>query len=141
MRLESYPHNALRKAFTVSTVGEAAVKYFGFATGKGSALGVCPKSFKCNAGAGAGAFGAVPVVPVWAPATTATLRTDANPANIHFEIFKELFLRRRSARAALLLHLNLDRNGKPAPGSKRFFGHLQHRSRLLPLVFAPFNQL
>jgi hypothetical protein len=87
--LESYPHNAFRKAFTVSTVGEGAVKYFGFAGGNGSAFGVCPRSFNCNAGVGAVAFGAVPVVPVWAPATAATLRTDANPANIHFEIFKE----------------------------------------------------
>src|SRR6185437_16889797 len=141
IRLASYPHNAFRNAFTVSTEGEGAVKYFGFAAGNGSGLLVCPRSFRCSAGAGgAVVFGAVPVVPVCAPAMTETLRTDANPANIHFEIFKESFLRHRSARAALLLHLNLDRYGKPSPGSERFFCYFQHRSRLLALIFTALNQ-
>src|SRR6185312_10805341 len=157
MRLESYPHSAFKKEFTVSTVGVAAVKYLGFTGGNGSGLLICPRSFNFSgagvvafcAGAGAAALGAVapvcapavPVVPVCAPAATATLRTDANPANMSFEIFKESFLRRRSTRTASLLHLNLDRNGEPAPRPKRFFCHLQHRRCLLSLVLAALHQL
>src|ERR1700730_4166375 len=115
MRFESYPHSAFKNALTVSTVGEAAVKYFGFAGGNGSALGVCPISCNCSGAAGfcagaagAGAAGApVPVCvpgcdPVCAPITAVTLRAAANPANIQYEIFKESILRRRCPRAALL---------------------------------------
>src|SRR6266550_239788 len=59
MRFESYPHSAFKNALTVSTVGEVAVKYFGFAGGNGSALAGCPISCNCSGAAGfcAGAAG------------------------------------------------------------------------------------
>src|SRR5712664_3476300 len=52
MRFGSYPQSVFKNALTVSTVGEAAVKYFGFTGGNGSALGVCPIS--CNSSGAAG---------------------------------------------------------------------------------------
>src|SRR6202042_2665020 len=147
------PHSDFKNALTVSTVGESAVKYFGFAAGKGSALVVCPRFCNCSGAAGfcgpaagtgccaaGGACGAVEV-PVCAPATAVTLRTAVNPANTQSEIFKETILRRRFSRAALLLHLNLDRNGKSPTHSERLSRYLQHRSRLLPLVLTPLHQL
>src|ERR1700728_1765334 len=144
MRHGSYPHSAFRKEFTVSTVGEDAVKYFGFAAGNGSALGVWPISCNCNGPVGfcaaAGGAGAAPV-PVRAPANPVTPRPVANTANIQFEIFKESILRCRQLRAAPLLHLNLDRNGNPAPHSERLFRHFQHWRRLLPLILAPLYKL
>src|SRR5438309_11020193 len=52
MRLGSYPHSAFRNELTVSTVGDGAVKYFGFTGGKGSAFGACPISCNCSGAAG-----------------------------------------------------------------------------------------
>jgi len=101
MRLVSYPQSVFRKALTVSTVGELAVKNFGSTGGNGSALVSCPRL--CNfsgaagfcASAAAGVVAAVPA-PVWdtvcAPAIAVTLRAVANPANIKYELFKEPFL-------------------------------------------------
>ncbi len=40
IRFVSYPQSCFRNAFTVATVGEAAVKYFGFAGGNGSGVPV-----------------------------------------------------------------------------------------------------
>ena len=85
----------------------AAVKYFGFAGGNGSAFGVCPIFCNCSGAAGfcaaaAGAWSRLrrSSAPVCAPANAVTLRAAANPANIQFEIFKESILRRRlSARS------------------------------------------
>src|ERR1700688_3966541 len=90
MRFGSYPQSCFRKLFTVSTVGEAAVKNLGFTGGKGSAL-VCESSeFKTI---GAGGFcscgAAAPACPC---ATAETPNTEARPANIQIEIFKEPFL-------------------------------------------------
>ena len=124
----------------MSTVGAEAVKYFGFTGGNGSGWLDGSSECICNCG-GAGVAAVVPPVPVCAPAIAVTLRTDAKPANIQFVIFKESFLRRRSPRTALLLHLNFDRNGKPPSHSKRLSRHLQHRCRLLALVLTPLHQL
>jgi hypothetical protein len=100
IRVGSYPHSVFRKLFTVSTVGDDAVKYFGFTGGNGSGLLDGSSEFNCSGGAvgaalDAGAAGVAAPAPVCAPATVATLRADANPANIKYEIFKEPFLRRR----------------------------------------------
>src|SRR6266702_3489711 len=56
MRLGSKPHTWCRKAFTVSVVGEGAVKSFGFAGGSGSAEATGAGGFGLKAGAAAGAW-------------------------------------------------------------------------------------
>jgi hypothetical protein len=58
MRLVSNPHTWLRKALTVSSVGDAAVKYFGFAGGSGS-TGAAGTGGRGGAASGIGTDGTV----------------------------------------------------------------------------------
>src|SRR6202453_1608688 len=92
MRFASYPQSVFKKELTVSTVGEVAVKNFGFTAGNGSALVVGSSFRNCSGAAGfgaaAGAEGAAAPVPVGdpvcAPAIAVTLRVAAKPANVKY---------------------------------------------------------
>src|SRR6185437_16659047 len=68
----SYPQTAWRNALTVSTVGDLAVKSFGFAGGNGSTAGNTGPMPKLRAGAAGGAGAAGTGCAIASGATTAS---------------------------------------------------------------------
>src|ERR1700722_9237537 len=140
---------AWRKLSTVAVLGVSAVKNLRFAGGKGSA-GV---ALACAAGAAGVAAG---LAAVWAAAvaehakestpapraSSAVKPAKAEDLSLRVTVkIKNPAFRCRFPRAAPLLDLNFDRDGKPAPHPEGFAGDFENGSGLLPLVLTAFDEL